>query len=83
MQKTWLLQPKQESLYTVLTWISVSNENNTSESSRWCMYDHLNSGILNGGLVGPGLNIGLVDPDFGRCCLESISKFRFSFSIYK
>lgn len=25
------------------------------------MYDHLNSGILNGGLVGPGLNIGRVE----------------------
>lgn len=25
------------------------------------MYDHLNSGILNGGLEGPGLNIGLVE----------------------
>jgi len=24
------------------------------------MYDHLNSGILKGGLDGPGLNIGLV-----------------------
>lgn len=25
------------------------------------MYDHLNSGILNGGRVGPGLNIGRVE----------------------
>jgi hypothetical protein len=38
--------------------MSVSNENNTSESRRWWMYDHLNSGIRNGGLDGPGLNMG-------------------------
>jgi hypothetical protein len=44
--------------YLLQTWMSVSNENNTSESRRWWMYDHLNSGIRNGGLVGPGLNIG-------------------------
>lgn len=50
----WLLQ----------TWMSVSKENSTSDRSRWWMYDHLNSGILNGGLVGPGLNIGLDEFDF-------------------
>lgn len=32
------------------------------------MYDHLNSGILNGGRVGPGLNMGRVDPDLTRLC---------------
>lgn len=54
----WLLQ----------TWMSVSKENSTSDSSLWWIYDHLNSGIRNGGLVGPGLNIGLVDaePDLER-----------------
>lgn len=51
----WLLQ----------TWISVSSEKRTSDKSLWCMYDHLNSGILNGGLVGPGLNIGLDELELG------------------
>ena len=36
--------------------MSVSSEKRTSDSNRWWMYDHRNSGILNGGLAGPGLN---------------------------
>lgn len=35
------------------------------------MYDHLNSGILNGGRDGPGLNIGRLEDDFVRFCLWS------------
>lgn len=51
------------------TWMSVSREKSTSLSRRWWMYDHLNSGIRNGGRVGPGLNMGRVEPDLERCCL--------------
>lgn len=55
----WLLQ----------TCISVSKEKSTSDSNRWWIYDHLNSGILKGGLVGPGLNIGL--DEFVLACFDS------------
>lgn len=51
-----------------LTWISVSSENRTSDRSLWWIYDHLNSGIRNGGLDGPGENIGLVEFDFVLPC---------------
>lgn len=35
------------------------------------MYDHLNSGIRNGGRDGPGLNIGRLEDDLDRFCLWS------------
>lgn len=53
--------------------MSVSKENSTSDSSRWCMYDHLNSGILKGGRVGPGLNIGRVE---GFPCFDLLASAR-------
>lgn len=58
------------------TWMSVSRENRTSDRRRWWMYDHLNSGMRNGGRVGPGLNIGRVDeePDFERLLSEKTQK---------
>lgn len=59
-----------------LTWISVSRENRTSDRSRWWIYDHLNSGIRNGGRDGPGLNIGRFDVDFERFCLWSMWKIQ-------
>lgn len=31
----------------------------------------MNSGIRNGGRAGPGLNIGRVEPDLGRCLWSS------------
>lgn len=67
--------------YLLQTWMSVSNENNTSESRRWWMYDHLNSGIRNGGLVGPGLNMGrdelcTIWQDFGR--FDSETQYNFA-----
>lgn len=63
--------------------MSVSRENSTSDNSLWCMYDHLNSGMRNGGLVGPGLNIGRVEyvPDFDR--FESDKKVTYFFFVYK
>lgn len=42
------------------------------------MYDHLNSGIRNGGRDGPGLNIGLVEPDLIRLVRGSTKrKFKY------
>jgi len=37
------------------------------------MYDHLNSGILKGGRVGPGLNIGRVE---GFPCFDLLASAR-------
>ncbi|TNN87413.1 hypothetical protein EYF80_002614 [Liparis tanakae] len=38
------------------TWTSLSSANNRSVSSLWCMEDHLNSGMRNMVVLGPGLN---------------------------
>lgn len=74
--------------YLLQTWMSVSNENNTSESRRWWMYDHLNSGIRNGGLVGPGLNMGrdelcTIWQDFERFDSETQYSFIFLHMFWK
>lgn len=39
------------------TCMSCSSENRTSDRSFWCKYDQRNSGIRNGGALGPGLKI--------------------------
>lgn len=39
--------------------MSASSEYSKSDSNLWCIDDHLNSGIRNGGVEGPGLNVGL------------------------
>ena len=38
------------------TWTSLSSANSRSVSSLWCMADHLNSGMRNMVVRGPGLN---------------------------
>lgn len=38
------------------TWTSLSSANNRSVSNLWCMADHLNSGMRNMVVRGPGLN---------------------------
>ena len=46
------------------------------------MYDHLNSGILKGGLEGPGLNIGLVEGFACFVLLDSVNIKKISEIVY-
>lgn len=60
MLKNYMAKVKEGRLFAVThllqTWTSLSSANSRSVSSLWCMVDHLNSGMRNMVVRGPGLN---------------------------